>query len=61
MPYVRLPSLGVWQWEEEYPDNLVLNLGFDGSNYTGLGKTETQLLEGVHMDPCVPSHRGEKQ
>ena len=25
-PHVRLPSLGVWQWEEETPENLALKV-----------------------------------
>ena len=48
-PQVRLPSLGMWHWEEEPPEHLALKAsGLECRHSTGLGETETPLLEGTH-------------
>ena len=41
-PYIRLSRLRVWSWEEEPP------VGLEFRSSTGLGETETPLLEGTH-------------
>ena len=61
-PHTRLPSLGVWKWEEGPSEQVVLKVkaGFDHKNPTSLGETETLLLEGTHKLSCAP-RPGEKQ
>ena len=47
-PHVRLPSLGVWHQEEEPLVHLATSVGLECRSSTGLGETETTLLEGTH-------------
>ena len=50
---------GVQQQEEEFLENQTLRLaGFDCRTSTGLGKTETPLLEGTHKVAYASGHRG---
>ena len=57
-PHIRLPSLGVWQWEEELQRIWLWRwVGFDCRNSTKLGETETQFLKGAHSVLCTPRHR----
>ena len=61
-PHVRLPNLGVWQQEGEFPENQTLKLvGFDCRTLTGLGETETPLLEGTHKVVCTSGPREKEQ
>ena len=58
-PQVRLPNLGVWQRKEEFLENQILRLvGYDCRTLTGLGETETPLLEGTHKVVCALGPRG---
>ena len=43
-PQIRLPSLEVWQWEEESP-----------RNSTGLRERKAPLLEDAHKVLCIPA------
>ena len=45
-PQIRLPSLEVWQWEEEPP-----------RNSTGLRERKAPLLEDAHKVLCIPAPR----
>ena len=55
-PHVRLPNLGVQEREEEFLENQTLKA--NGIWLTGLGETETSLLEGTHKVVCASGHRG---
>ena len=58
-PHVRLPNLGVRQREEEFLENQTLKTSrIDYRTLTGLGETETPLLEGTHKVVCASGPRG---
>ena len=58
-PHIRLPNLGVLQREEEFLENQTLTLEeIDCMTSTGLGETETPLLEGTHKVVCASGPRG---
>ena len=61
-PHVRLHNLGVRQWEDK-PQRIGLWRleGFDCRTSTGLGETETPLLEGTHRVVCSSGPRGKEQ
>ena len=51
--------MGVRQWGEEFLENQTLKLeGFGCRTSTGLGETETPLLEGTHKVVCAYAPRG---
>ena len=51
-PHIRLPSQRIWLWR---------SVGFDCRNSTGLGETETSVLESTHRVSCAPGPRGKNQ
>ena len=54
--YVSLPSLGVWHWEQELTEHLAWRPAeLDCRSSTGLGETETLLLENADKVPCTLS------
>lgn len=52
---ISLPSLQVWQWEEEPPEILLWRQTF--SDLTVLGETEISLLKRALRVSCIPGHR----
>ena len=54
-PHLRVPSLGVWKWEEEPPEHLALKAS-GAWNSTGLGETNS-TLGGTHKVSCTPGLR----
>ena len=60
--HIRLPSLGTQQRDWESPGNLTWkSRGFDCRTSTGLGETETPLLEGTNKTLCMPGPRRKEQ
>ena len=55
----RRPSLGLWRWEAEPPENPALRASrCDCRNSRQAGETETLLLKGTHEDLCIPGPGG---
>ena len=54
-PHNRLPSLGVWQWEEEPPENLAWSQEFQGTQGNKLHSWK------AHKVLCTPGTREKKQ
>ena len=56
--HIRLPSQGVFHWEEEPPEHLALKAkGLDRRNSTRLGETERPPLGGTRKVSCTPGPR----
>ena len=63
-PHVRFPHLGVWHWEEEPPEHLVLKASGAGlvhRSSMGLGEMGTPLLKGPHRLLCVLGSQGKAE
>ena len=58
-PHVRLPNLGVWQWEEEFLENQTLKTSGNWlQDFERTGGHRDSTLEGTHKLVCALGPRG---
>ena len=58
-PLVRLPNLGVWQWEEEFLENQTLKPSGNWlQDFDRTGGNRDSTLEGTHKVVCASGPRG---
>ena len=61
-PHIRLPNLGFWQWEEEFPEIQTLKPSRTWlQDFHRIGGNRDSTLGGTHKVVCASGPRGKKQ